>query len=81
MFLRAISSEELLEALDRAQVIEDYPDDKPYPSALLLGFTRSRRPLHVVGALDEQGQLIIITVYEPDMRRWAVGWKARRKAK
>jgi len=39
MFARKISKAELTYALDRAEVIEDYPDDKPYPSALLLGLT------------------------------------------
>jgi len=79
MFSRRISEVELIEALDRAEVIEEDPNDKPYPSALLLGFTRDKRPLHVACAFDEMGQLIIITAYEPDATRWEHDWKTRRE--
>jgi len=79
MFSRSISEAELVQALDRAEVVEDYPDDKPYPSALLLGFTDQGRPLHVACAVDEKGRLIIITVYEPDTARWERDWKMRRR--
>lgn len=45
--LRHISVHELREAMENAQVIENYPDDKYGPSCLVLGFTRSNRPLHI----------------------------------
>jgi hypothetical protein len=79
MFARKISKAELTYALDRAELVEDYPDDKPYPSALLLGFTDHGRPLHVACAVDEKGRLIIITVYKPDTARWERDWKMRRR--
>jgi hypothetical protein len=79
MSSRAISRDELCEALDNAEMIKDYPQKKPYPSALLLGSTAEGRPLHIAAALDETGRLIIITVYEPDPTVWTTDWRSRRK--
>ncbi len=60
------------------QVVEDYPDDKPYPSRLLLGW-REGRPLHVVVAENAPGnEWIVITVYEPDPARWEADFTRRK---
>jgi len=55
-----------------------YPDDKPYPSRLVLGWN-GRRPIHVVVAdnLDDQ-ENIVITVYEPDPEEWEPDFKRRK---
>jgi hypothetical protein len=37
---RGITREDVLAGLRGAEVIENYPDDVPYPSALVLGFRR-----------------------------------------
>ncbi len=48
------------------ETVEDYPDDKPYPSRLVLGWNgRRRRHVVVADNLDDQ-ENIVITVYEPD---------------
>jgi hypothetical protein len=50
--------------------IEDYPDDQPYPSRLVLGW-RGTRPVHVVVAQNlSDNELIVVTVYEPDSELW-----------
>ena len=50
--------------LDSGEIIEEYPDDGPYPSCLIFGRTQEGRPLHVVCApVMDEGRLIIITVY------------------
>jgi len=41
---RNISEPEIREAGAKAEVIENYPEDKYSPSALLLGFTAAGRP-------------------------------------
>ena len=38
MFKRKIQVEEVVEVLMTGEIIKDYPDDKPYPSLLMLGF-------------------------------------------
>jgi anti-sigma28 factor (negative regulator of flagellin synthesis) len=45
--LRQISVQELREAIANGEIIEDYPEDKYGPSCLVLGYTRTGRPLHI----------------------------------
>ena len=66
-----ICEQEVFEAVQCGEVIEDYPDDRPYPSALIYGHTEAGRPVHVVCAYaDDDDLAIVITVYEPDVSRW-----------
>ncbi len=67
---RNISDLEIRQAGQNAQPIEDYPDDKYAPSRLLLGFTQSKRPLHIQISCVESDFLKIITIYEPDPEEW-----------
>lgn len=67
---RNISEREIREAGARAEVIEDYPDDKYSPSALLLGFTDAGRALHFQVSWAETPLTKIITLYEPDPAEW-----------
>jgi hypothetical protein len=77
--LGPIATEEILAALDSGEIIEEYPDDVPYPSCLILGHTQSGRPLHVVCApVVEEGRLVIITTYQPDPMRWEPGFRRRK---
>ena len=77
MFFRGISREEVRQVLESGDVIETYAEDVPYPSKLLLGWS-GRRPIHVVAAENIAGRTtIVITVYEPDPRRWDQGLRRR----
>jgi hypothetical protein len=76
MVERDIREEDVAEAVAHGKVIEDYPEDKPYPSRLLLGWVNNR-PIHVVSATSEH-EIIIITVYEPDPAQWAPGFEKRK---
>jgi hypothetical protein len=67
---RNISEREIREAGAKAEVIEDYPDDKYSPSALLLGFTAAGRPLHFQVSFAETDIVRIVTIYEPDPGEW-----------
>jgi hypothetical protein len=66
MYQRTISEVEVRHVIGTGETVEDYPDDTPYPSRLVLGWSGSR-PIHVVVAdnIDDQ-ENIVITVYEPD---------------
>jgi len=69
--LGEIREEEVFEAVLEGKIIEEYPDDEPYPSCLIYGKTSRSRPLHVVCAYsDEDDMVIMITVYEPHASRW-----------
>jgi len=79
MYQREVLVEEVKEALLNSEVIESYTSDKPLPSFLVLGYTLKRRPLHVVFALDLEGEMIwIITVYQPSDEEWEEGFRKRR---
>ena len=70
MFQRQVDVDDVLHVLKTGEVIEDYPDDTPYPSCLMIGWSGDR-PLHVVAAHNqEDGEMIVITVYEPDPGKW-----------
>jgi len=64
---RHISRTEIEEAIGRAEVIEEYPDDKYSPSCLLYGATHQSRPLHIQVSYPS---VKIITAYEPDPNEW-----------
>jgi hypothetical protein len=77
-FERAIPHEHVVEVLRNGEPIEDYPDDTPYPSQLLLGIVGDR-PLHVVAARDPaNGDCIVVTCYRPDPAVWRPDFKRRK---
>lgn len=76
--LRMISVQEIREAIQTCELIEDYPDDKYDPSCLLLGFTQSQRALHIQCSYPSRSLVKVITVYEPDPTEW-IAWRARRR--
>jgi hypothetical protein len=78
MFEREISKEDVRQALETGTIVESYPDDEPYPSRLVLGWS-GVRPIHVVVADNrDEDEIIVITVYEPDPGRWEPGFSERR---
>jgi hypothetical protein len=73
-----LSFDEILFSVHQGQIIEDYPDDSPYPSCLVYGETFSGDPVHSVWAYNAGNQwAVLITVYRPDPRRW-IDWCTRR---
>jgi len=78
MFQRRISEEEVKAVVATGEVIEAYPEDKPFPSRLILGWS-SDRPIHVVAADNAKEQeTIVITVYQPDVEEWEEGFRRRK---
>lgn len=76
--LRGISVQEVREAFMDSEVIEDYPEDKYGPSCLVLGTTKSNRPLHIQCTHPSRAIVKIITLYQPDPEQW-IDHKVRRK--
>lgn len=76
---RHVGRSEILQVVLAGERIEDYPDSKPFPSALFLGWSGTR-PLHVVTAYDSSGdRVFVITAYEPDLEHFEAGFRTRRK--
>ena len=79
MFKRNISVDDVMSIIERGEVIQEYPDDKPYPSLLLLGYT-NLRALHIVLAKEKlENRCIIVTAYEPSTDIWNPDYKTRKK--
>lgn len=66
---RGISFSEVKEIILHGSIIEDYPEDYPFPSCLILGKTTASRALHVVVGTDGK-RLWLITAYEPSSDIW-----------
>ena len=78
MFQRRVSEEEVKQVVSVGETIETYPEDKPFASRLMLGWS-GFRPIHVVVADNVAAQeAIIITVYQPDAEEWESGFKRRK---
>ncbi len=78
MAQRGITPADVSAVLTAATVVDDYPNDTPYPSQLLLGIVDGRA-IHVVAACDgATDECYIITAYEPDPSLWQSDWMTRR---
>jgi hypothetical protein len=73
---KKISPEECEGIFEMGTVIEEYLEDKPFPSKLYLG-TLNQRALHIVVAIEGQ-TAHVITAYEPDPNLWEPDLKTRR---
>ena len=76
--IRRISVRELRQAIATGEIIEDYPDDKYGPSCLVLGFTPANRPVHIQCSYPSRPLIKIVTLYEPDPKRW-IDFKVRKR--
>ncbi|MFH1737776.1 MAG: DUF4258 domain-containing protein [bacterium] len=73
-----LTFDEVFFSVLNGEVIEDYPDDTPYPSCLVYGQTFGGDPVHSVWAFNERNRwAVLITVYRPDPNRW-IDWRVRR---
>ncbi|WP_082674473.1 DUF4258 domain-containing protein [Thiohalocapsa sp. ML1] len=79
MFERRISRDAVLMVTAFGEVIAGYSDDRPYPSAPLLGLPGGR-PLHVVVARNRvDGTCTVVTAYRPDPTLWSDDFRTRRR--
>ena len=78
MFQRGIDPDAVAQIVSSGEVIADYPDDRPFPSTLILGF-HGGQPVHAVVARDPgSGECHVVTIYRPDPVMWNEAYKKRR---
>ncbi|MDA0838587.1 MAG: DUF4258 domain-containing protein [Planctomycetota bacterium] len=76
---RSILQRVAVEVLRTGDRIEQYAGDRPFPSALFLGYNAGK-PYHVVAAFDEANtQVYVITAYEPSLDVFEPDYRTRRK--
>ena len=78
LFQRNIRIDDVKSVLLNGEIIEQYPTDYPFPSCLILGYTISGNPLHVVCGSNGV-ELWLITAYFPSPIEWTDDFKHRRK--
>jgi hypothetical protein len=76
---RAIAREMIIAAAGSYEVVEAYPDDKYFPSYLLLG-RHGKDVFHAVFGTDVEGQNVrVVTAYSPSPEEWEADCKTRRR--
>lgn len=74
----AIEDDDLYYSTLHGEVIEDYADDKPFPSCLIYGKDKKDRPIHSVWAYSEKHDIaVLVTAYIPDPEKW-IDYKIRK---
>lgn len=75
---RGVSLKEVIDCIMTGEIIEQYPNDYPYPGCLVLGNKSTIKPLHtVIGTNGEQ--LWIVAAYYPAHEKWCADFKTRRE--
>ena len=75
---RSVGREMIIQAAESYEMVEEYPNDKYFPSYLLMG-RRDKDAFHVLFGADVDGQNVrIITAYYPSPEEWEENLKTRR---
>jgi hypothetical protein len=78
---RFIDRKTIISATQSYEVVEAYPNDKYFPSYLLLG-RHGGEAFHVLFGTDVNGQNVrIVTAYYPSPDEWELDLKTRRSSK
>lgn len=71
--------EEIFYSVVNGEIIEEYFNDKPFPSCLIFGDNFNNEPIHSVWAYNKENHWsVLITVYRPSPRLW-INFRERRK--
>ncbi len=74
---RKISVKDVVNCIANGEIIEQYEDDKPFPSCLILGIAINNKYIHVVVSSD--GDFIhLITAYYPSTEKFENDLKTRK---
>ena len=61
-------------------IIEQYPENFPFPSCLILGLTIKGQYIHIVVSMNET-KIYLIAAYVPDPAKWESDLKTHKEAK
>ena len=78
---RFIHREHIVNSTENYEIIEEYPNDKYFPSYLI--YSRYQNwVFHVLFAVDtDEDNVRIVTAYSPDLDEWEEDLKTRRRPK
>ena len=69
-----------MNAINNGDIIEQYPDDFPFPSCLILGLSVQNTYIHIVVSMDED-KIYLITAYIPKSDKWETDFETRKEDK
>ena len=76
---RKIKRLEVKEAIISGDIIEEYINDKPYPSYLIHGIVNNKHIHVVLEYFELKNVVFIITLYEPNLEKFEADYRTRRK--
>ena len=77
---RFISRQAIVESYLNYEIIEQYPEDKYFPSYLLRS-EYQKDIFHILYAVDAEGDNVRnVTAYRPDPEQWDKGFRNRRQS-
>ena len=78
--LRARTLADIRQVILSGEVVREYPDEKPYPEYLFLGYPRGTNdPCYVVVASNDE--TIIVTVHDYDPEVYELDHRTRRRTR
>lgn len=75
---RNICLDDIESSIASGNIIEQYPDDTPFPSCLIAGKAVNGNVLHIVASTDGEF-LYIITAYWPNPDKWTENFTKRKE--
>ena len=75
---RDILRDDVISCVLRGEIIENYPNDFPYPSCLIFGYTTQDKVLHIVIGVDET-TAYVITAYYPSTDKFEADLRTRKE--
>lgn len=77
--LDLLNMNDILDSIKNGEIIDEYENDKPYPSSLILSHIKKGMPIHTVWAYNVKTKYaVLITIYKPDLQKWFNDMKTRR---
>ncbi|MBR1737526.1 MAG: DUF4258 domain-containing protein [Firmicutes bacterium] len=76
---RGIKIKDIRNAINNGEIIEQYPNDFPFSSCLILGMDMQNNKIHICIS-DEGSMSRIITAYYPDKEKWSEDLRVRKES-